>query len=74
MRTEQEVIEELVEQFLENPMVLDYVLNKLRSYDLDFDMEGALTHQQEELVCQYINVINVQLVAGMIRTLTGAQH
>lgn len=68
---ESTVIEELVEEFLERDDVKRYVSDTLYTYDLDFDHSGALTGDQMELVSQYQNLIHVQLVAGMLRRLTG---
>jgi hypothetical protein len=68
---ERDLIDELVEKFLENEDIKGYVDDTLVSYQLDFDHTGSLTHEQEELVSQYQNLIYVQLVAGMLRRLTG---
>lgn len=72
-KAEREVIEELVEQFLQNPDVAGYVNDTLDTYNLDFDRLGAMTETNIELICQYQNLIHVQIVAGMLRRLTGRQ-
>lgn len=70
-KAERDLIDELVEKFLENEDIKGYVDDTLDSYQLDFDWKESMTPAQMELVCQYQNLIHVQLVAGMLRRLTG---
>lgn len=68
---ERDLVEELVEQFLQNQDVSNYVQDTLDTYQLDFDHRATMTEDQMELACQYQNLIHVQLVAAMLRRLTG---
>lgn len=68
---ERNLIEELTEQFLQDPKVYEYVNATIESYNLDFDTTQSMTEDQLELVCQYQNLIYIQLVSGMMRRLTG---
>lgn len=70
-KAERELIDYLVEQFYESWPVNKYVGETLDSYQLDFDRNGVMTHEQEELICQYQNVIYVQIISGMLRRITG---
>ena len=70
-KAERDLIEELVEQFLQNEEVMGYVQDTLDRFQLDFDHRQAMTNDQMELICQYQNVIHAQLVGLMLRRLLG---
>jgi len=65
--TEELLVEELVEDFLEDPRVYKYVKERIESYNLDFDIEGQVTGAQEDLYCAYQGQLYHKILAAMIR-------
>jgi hypothetical protein len=63
---ERRLLEHVWEELLEFEQLRDFVHDKIKSYNLDFDIDGPLTNVQEEIICQLQVVIYLSFLGKII--------
>jgi hypothetical protein len=68
-KIEEKIADRLTQMIVNDPEIVQYAMEKIKSFNLDFDPEGPLTDTQENLVCTYQGQIYSHLLALVIRYL-----